>query len=975
MGWGLGGAYAGLGAGGPLMPALLVLLGAAVGGVGSLACGVGGGAGLLLRGVPPAAVLWWFLPLVLVFGVVQWSLASAVSSRRTGEVVLLVTGYGLDEPGYRLPRLVRWLAHGALAVPVVLWLRAPELSSLVVLGPVGVMHQQFLKATRSLCRYRRMEVQVSALAWVSFASLLALSPVGAVVAERSRGGFSAVLGYLLAAGALSGALAVCARFCERAFVFVVGSPQVRHRSVFSAAYGFLLLPPWLGSLALTARPGTGSAQTLGLAVALHLLFLPLFMKQPCVWLYRLDASLFVRYTNQGDEEWLHKTWRHDATQGRKGGLDLTLVKVLDESAARISQGTFIPPAPRHWENFRNGTVRHVELSVHWTDRAVRLLNLTAPAKDSAEEVRLEHRACRIGCLTTLGYTYLLHGYPEDGQRALLDAAELCRRAGLANIRVQIAKDAWLAGLDIGLSGLETLEDALTSPHVVPALRARITIEVGSLLHLWKDPRLDAFVDRMSRVPFHPRKDGAEKIRQVRHTVTITAAGIGGHFVAAPDDLDVFTRGVELISEQVPGNARIRAFVSGVLTGMLDVPGRRSIRAGVAQLGSRVPERGADLLYRTARKLVRRGLGAVAAELLELSGEVFARTDPRRALACLELALALRDDDRTNILDREARIAHARTTEALYEDVVGRLVDDAAAADEVKAFDLVERARSRDLVNLLGERVPQPELDGLPEVVAAMLGVERTAEEVERARARIGEAYVDPRRSRVTSSRDEDGWPPGLRWAKAVDAATAAERHLVETMQGLEAAGLDEEVLDLVWLLGREAVAERSLRVEAGRMRVAVDRAGPLRARRLARDRQLAAWDTLAEHGGRAAEYVALRRGAPVTFAEVRTLLAGAGSAGQGVQRSAPGEEVGGAGPEDRDDHGVPRKSRTSTSGTVVPADPMRVTRSPRRTVSARRRPSASWTGRTVLPSSAPSGSRGPSRSVETAWPAVRRRSG
>ncbi|MEU9713911.1 hypothetical protein [Streptomyces sp. NPDC047976] len=902
VGWGLGGAYDGLGAGGPLAVALLVLLGAAVGGVGSLACGVGGGVGLVVQGVPPADVLWWFLPLVLVFGVVQVSLASAVSSRRTGEVLLVVTGYGLDEPGHRLPRLVQWLAHGALAVPVVLWLREPEPSSMVVLGLAGVMHQQFLKATRSLCRYRRMEVQVSALAWVTCAALLALSPVGAVVAERSRGGFFAVLGYLLVAGALSGALAVCARFCELAFVFVVGSPQVRHRSVFSAAYGFLLLPAWLGALSLTARPGTGSAQALGLAVGLHLLFLALFMQRPCRSLYRLDASLFVRYTNQGDEEWLHKTWRHDATHGREGGPDLTLVRVLDESAARISQGTFIPPAPGHWEDLRNGKVRHVELSVHWTDRAVRLLNLTAPAKDAAEEVRLEHRACRIGCLTTLGYTYLLHGYPEDGQRALLDAAELCRRAGLENIRVQIAKDAWLAGLDIGLSGLEPVEDALANPHVVPALRARITIEVGSLLHLWKDPRLDGFVDRMSRVPFHPPKAGPEKIRQVRHTVTITAAGIGGRFLAAPDDLDVFTRGVDVISEQVPGNARIRAFVSGVLTGVLDVPGGRAIRAGVSQLGSRVPERGADLLHRTARRLARQGLGAVAAELLELSGEVFAPTDPRRALECLESALALRDDDRTNILGPEARIAHARTTEALYEDVVGLLVDE--AADEVKAFDLVERARSRDLVNLLGERVPQPELDGLPEVVAAMLRVERRAEEVERSRARIGEAYVDPRRSRVTPARGEDGWPPGLRWVKAVDAATAAERHLVRTMRGLEAAGLDEEALDLVWLLGREAAAEWGLRVEAGRRRVAVDRAGPLRARRLARDRQLAVWDTLAEHGGRAAEYVALRRGAPVTFAEVRTLLAGAGSAGQGVQGSGPGEEVGGAGPDDRDDHGV-----------------------------------------------------------------------
>ncbi|MFE2140728.1 hypothetical protein ACFXA3_03050 [Streptomyces sp. NPDC059456] len=898
----MAGAYAELTAGGPLTLTLLVLFGAAVGGVGSLACGIGGGAALLLEGVPPTDVLWWFLPLVLVFGIVQFSLIEAVSSRRTGEVVLALTGYGLDEPGHRLPRLVERLAHGALTVPLVLWAQEPALSSLVILGLTAVMHQQFLKATRSLSRYRRMEVQVSAPAWIICAALLALGPVGAVIAARSPEGLSGVLVYLLVAGALSGALTVCIRFCERAFISVVGSPQMRHRTVFSAAYGFLLLPAWLGALTLTVRPGTGSAQTLGLAVALHLLFLALFMKRPCVWLHRLDASLFMRYTNQGDEEWLHKTWRYDATHGRTAGPDLTLVNVLNESAARISQGTFIPPPPEHWRGFLDGKVRPVELSVHWSDKAVRLLNLTTPAKDAAREVRLEHRACRISCLTTVGYTYLLHGYPEDGQRALLDAAELCRRAGLPNIRVQIAKDAWLAGLDIDPGGLEPLEDALLSPRVVPALRARMTIEVGSLLYVRKDPRLDAFVDRMSRVPFHPESAGAEKVQQLRHMVTITAAGVGGRFLAPPDDLDVFTRGVEMIREQVSGNARIRVFVSGVLNGMLDVPGRRAIRAGVAQLGSGAPERGAEILYRTAHKLVRRGLGAVAAELLELSGEVFARTDPRRALACLEQAVALRDDGRTNVLSAEARIAYARTTEPLYEDVVGLLVD--GAADQVKAFDLVERARSRDLVNLLGERIPRPELDGLTDVVAAMLRVENAAEEVERSRARIGQAYLAPHRYGVTPSHDEGGWSPGLRWAEAVDAATLAQHHLFETMEGLEGAGLDEDAVDLVWLLGREAVAERSLRVEARRMRVAVDKAGPQRARRLARDRQLAAWDTLADHGGRAAEYVALRRGTPITFAEVRTLLAEAGSAGQGAKGSAPGEEVGGAGPDDRDDHGV-----------------------------------------------------------------------
>ncbi|RSS80671.1 hypothetical protein [Streptomyces sp. WAC06614] len=903
VGWGLADTYAGLTAGGPWTLTLLVLWGAAVGGAGSLACGLGGGAGLLLQGVAPTAVLWWFVPLVLVFGIVQWSLAEAVSSRRTGEVVLVITGYGLDEPGHRLPRLVRWLAHGALVVPLVLWAREPALSSLAVLGLVGLMHQQFLRATRSLSRYRRMEVEVSALAWVTGAALLALSPVGEAVAGLGREPLSEVLaGYLLVTGALSVALTVCTRFCERAFVSITGPPQGRHRTVFGAAYGFLLLPAWLGALALTVRPGTaGPAGPLAFAIALHVLFLALFMKRPCVLLYRLDASLFMRYTNQGDEEWLHKAWRYDATHGRGGTLDLTLVQVLNESAARISQGTFIPPAPEHWENFLGGTVRPVELSVHWSDKAVRLLNLTAPDEGAPREVRLEHRACRINCLTTLGYTYLLHGCPEDGQRALRDAAELCRRAGLPNIRVQIAKDAWLAGLDIGLDGLDPLQDALLSPHVVPALRARMLIEVGSFLHVRGDPRLDSFVDRMSRVPFHPERAGAEKIHQLRDTVTITAAGIGGRFPSSPSDLDVFTRGAEMIREQVPGNARIRAFVSGVVDGMLDVPGRRAIRSGVAQLRSGDPERGADILYRTALRLARRGLGAVAAELLELSGEVFAPGDPRR-LACLEQAIALRDDDRTHMLGGDARIAYASTTEPLYEDVVGLLVD--GAGDGVRAFDLVERARSRELVNLLGERVPRPELDGLDDVVAAMIRRERAAEEVGRSRARIGRAYLAPHRYPGTPPDDEDGWSPGLAWATAVDTATEAQRELFATMERLTAAGLDEEALELVWQLAREATAERSLRVEARRMRMAVDRAGPLRARRLARDRQLAVWDALADHGGRAAEYVALRRGTPLTFAQVRTLLVDAGSAGQDAQGSAAGEEVGGTGPDDRDDHGV-----------------------------------------------------------------------
>lgn len=185
---------------------------------------------------------------------------------------------------------------------------------------------------------------------------------------------------------------------------------------------------------------------------------------------------------------------------------------------------------------------------------------------------------------------------------------------------------------------------------------------------------------------------------------------------------------------------------------------------------------ADLLADNAQ------LTPAVAVLLEL-GRAQAERDPRAAHDTFQTALAMRSQFADNLVDEPLRVQ----VNGWFEDPHSRLIalmtqhQDASWSDTA-AFDLAERARSRLLLELLGDAA-EPAVRGVPNALAKR-------ERDQRARLRAAAARK-----------------PGDR-TKHLALLRAARAELAQT------------------------------------------------------------WQAMAEHGGQAAEYAALRRGEPAGFAEI-----------------------------------------------------------------------------------------------------------
>ncbi|MEU8365106.1 hypothetical protein AB0C27_54745 [Nonomuraea sp. NPDC048882] len=884
VGWALAGPFDALEGDG----ALLALSGAAVGAVGSPACGIGVTAAFLLRGAELHLLLWWLVPLVVVYGIVQLWLHTVVSDQRMDVVIFAASGWVLSgrRGSGRIARVAEYAGYAVLAVPIVLlWVHGAPAASWTGLALAVLLHRWFFQVTRNLSRYRRTEVRVSSISWIVFLALLALSPVGSgfvlLWTERIPGTEAGVVAYLVPAAALTIVLQAYLRLSERAYRSLDAPPQFRHRMGFAVAYGFSFFPVWFCLLsAVVHAPTSALPTTFCLAAGAQALLSRRFLTGPAVGLHRLDASLFMRYVDGGHRDVARQAWREEVPRGRGGRPNFTLVQMLSESAIRICMNVFIPPPPEQWDDFENGLARRVELAVHWIDEAMALLNMVEVPRDDTTGLRAEYYAHRVRCLLALSFAYTFHGYPEDARRAQLEAAEMCRRADMPNVRALFTRDAWAAGLDIDASGDPAeVKDALGDPRIDPAVRARVMIDVAAILCArGQRERAVSFLESVGDIPYQP--DGTGNDRIVRSgglkrsgPVSVVMASLHVPLPSSPADLRIFELGIDALEESLVPLGR-RELLAAVLAGRLKVPGSRLVKLGMALLDGGAVELGAEFLRQAGRRLLHDDIDVVAVEVLEVCGAAFKTFDTRRALACLEVAGVIRDRRRDDLLEREHRLAYAATLEPLHEDVVRLLVTSADQGALVKAFDLVERARSRDLVDLLGQTVPRPADHWIPDIAARLLHEERTAERAAESRVRLSDAYweaVTQGGRRMPADEGPEG-TVGWSWAKAHDAAVGARVRTRQALVRLHDSGAKAADLYLAWLFGQEAAAEQRLRSEARRMRIARDKAGPLRGRRQARDRQEHIWRLLTEQGGRAAEYVALRSGTPITYDEIRALL-------------------------------------------------------------------------------------------------------
>lgn len=879
---------------GPLL--LVALAGAAVGAVGSLGCALGAGGAMLLHGAGPLTILWWWGPLVLVLGAVRLvsalrarrgpaGPASSTPSRRTGRSI---------GPG-RIVRVTGLTAAAAVAVPVAVWAdRSGDVAGLLpCLLLVCWLHLDFLRRARALGRYRRAETHLSMIAWPLFLLPLAVSPVGASAAALWSDRLPSVpLGaaFLLVTGvALTTILKGGTRLAERARPPVRGPLAGRYRQVFSSAYG---LTAGLPLFAFT----TGAAhrqEELVLAVVFGVpvwvvLGGPLGRAFTC--LHRAEAALQVRY-DEGGVETARRTWAEDVT--RRGGAGASpLVVALLDNAGRAAVGAFAPPPVSHLEPFDGDDAHPVELALGWIDEAGLLLELlrrkTPPGRSTGEEgTHREHDLHRIACARLRGVAYRLHGYPEDAGRALREAAELCRAAGLVNLRALFALEAHAAGPRAAETGAAELAEVLETDALFPAVRRRVAAALARDLHGRGDRA--ALNDLLWRTAEalgpgtgspHPRS-GEETFHARQAAGRVSCGRVSATFPVRPEDRRLFETGAAVLADRSPAGGA-RDLPVGLLDGVVDLPERRRITRGLALVSAGLS--GAVMLEKAARGLRRRRLDALAMEVWTELG--LSAASPRSRLRSFEEVLAIGNAIRAGLLVGDHRLGLSPGTEPPYEPVIELLAGQEAGSagagggagdhpSPVRAFDLVQEARSRALTGALGERVPRPALPRLAEAVAAARRLRRAGERGHGGSGRSPADRVPPETGEPSAaSREAHGLRGAACGAGGAEAAEVTEARvaLARVWDEITRASADARTLGLVRLFCAEILTEDDYHRASRRLRSGHGRAAAFRARRRARRDLERLWDELGHQGGEAAEYVALRRGTPATHAEVRLLL-------------------------------------------------------------------------------------------------------
>jgi CHAT domain-containing protein len=147
-----------------------------------------------------------------------------------------------------------------------------------------------------------------------------------------------------------------------------------------------------------------------------------------------------------------------------------------------------------------------------------------------------------------------------------------------------------------------------------------------------------------------------------------------------------------------------------------------------------------------------------------------RGDLSQALRRLRAGVAALESVRTQISPEAMHVAYLRDKQAVYAELVGRLLERNTEADRVEALECAERARSR----LLLERI-QDALEGVAETAPS--------EALDSLRARVAHLRAELSRAQHATLHDGDGDGDSRRLAPAIPTAASA-------LAGAEAAYLE-----------------------------------------------------------------------------------------------------------------------------------------------------------------------------------------
>jgi hypothetical protein len=847
-----------------------LLLGAAVavGLTGNAAAAVGGGAGLLVHGADgriTAIVVLAVLGTVVGTAAILRRLPSWVPTRVGTLVAVTAVAFG----------------HGAVGV--------------LAAGILAVADLVFRTvATVTLSQQRRREVAFGAVAWIAGAAVLAHGPAGTAFVQS----WSDLID---CAAVLVAAIVIALlgfNLYTRVLLYrlprVVLSPRRRVRMVFTVAYGPVFGVLWFavfastvfypdprvaGASALVAAgilillTAGGLAMTVGQAFrtkrvdASYLRLGGVLLDYLAARLVEFEALTHARGTGPELGE-VRREWVEDAAGNlsRVGvGLPLALLGI----ARRLLVGDLPSPVmswlPRAYPLLPTILIREL------CERADGLLDLLGePSADASEQMRKawdDVYAARVSATNLFGLAALLQGHVEDAAAAFARGAGIARDAGLTDLRciMLVQRLAALGTPEEPAAG--ELARAVVDPRVVDPLRRQIRLTLAGLYAIAGDR---ANAQRVLDLPDPAPADGEPVANQPDRLVKRREPGVGGRYVMALQYGDVWVQ-VPTLESTDAGVARVAAILERGLAGLdefgtallhtgvlrnvvwdaLPLNEQPQIMAALSKLEGADPASGGRALRDVADRLARRGLTVLAAELLEAAGDRLAVAHPAQAVDAFTRARTTRDGLRGTLLDSSLRVTVSATAERAQRQLIGLLAAQpgrcvaGAGSAAVVAFDEVEAARNRAMLDLLGERVPRPPLPGLAEAIRLRVRLQR----IERALSRYGRRGV----------------PLGTTWRRArlfygkCFQLAAAHKAWRVYLRGQRAAGRDDEVLRL---LATEVLAERA---------AAAEPAGSS-DHLTARENVWRCWEKLAKADGPAAEYAALRMGRPLTFREVRALL-------------------------------------------------------------------------------------------------------
>ncbi|MFI6535922.1 hypothetical protein ACIBHY_25970 [Nonomuraea sp. NPDC050547] len=369
-------------------------------------------------------------------------------------------------------------------------------------------------------------------------------------------------------------------------------------------------------------------------------------------------------------------------------------------------------------------------SLTWVDAALALLDRAESAIPGTPEARRRFRLARAHCAYARSLVYFTTGHRDEFRASFTEACAIWRQEGHQDLVAAECALVYLSSSGEKLfllltpaDGLALLGPLLDDPALSPDARRR-TLLAASLAHQeLGDPEQAARLKAEGFAQRPRRGDGRRLLRRYR------AAGLPRRrsAIATADRLlAVATGPFAEITQFAPAGSPAIALDSWPPSQARD---RAALGLRMWDLGRR--DQAHALLMEVAGSL-RAGDQLVTAfyVLLEL-GRAQLDSAPSRAYRTLDQAAEVYETLRSRILDDEVRLSTGAPIERLTLLTLDLLLNAPGGdgeswppAPRAAAFALVERARSRGLLELLGTTVP-PGGTAPPDLLAAEAEARRT----------------------------------------------------------------------------------------------------------------------------------------------------------------------------------------------------------------------------------------------------------